>query len=366
MPRIAYKPAYKCATPHQENSTTSYRNVTSPCVSPLPCSDSSPSPVSPTLTHYTTTDQTACECPSSPGTPFGITTLGNFTKIYDPSVGETSPWYINDHTFIRDDATFTWHLFGITHPEPADPENEHVFAHATAPQLYGPWTKQPFALQVDASYGETHLWAPYVMRHDDLFYMFYNGGGPDPTAYEINLATSPDLFHWTRSPHGPLFRDGYAARDPYVTRIAGKWVIYYCGNDQPSGGHHTVEYRLSDDLLHWGERKTAFTDPTVGTGAGTTESPFVINYKGRWYLFIGPRPSQDAYVGTDVFVSDDPFHFDVTSRVGHVASHALEVVTVAQETFVSHCGWGQGGVYLAPLVWPAHPPTCPDKNLTAS
>lgn len=244
-------------------------------------------------------------------------------------------------------------MFGITHQEPADPENERVFAHATAPQLYGPWTKQPFALTYDPSYGETHLWAPYVLEVHGTYYMFYCGGGPDGAAFEINLATSKDLFHWQRSSHGPLFRDGVAARDPFVTRIGNTWVMYYCGNDVPTGGHHTVLYRTSHDLVRWSDRKIAYTDPTTGTGGGVTESPFVYRHDGHWYLFIGPRPSQEAYIGTDVFVSDDPFHFDVKDRVGHIKSHALEVVTVDGENFVSHSGWGQGGLFLAPLVWPA-------------
>ena len=27
---------------------------------------------------------------------------GDFKRIYDPSVGEAGPWYINDHTIVRD------------------------------------------------------------------------------------------------------------------------------------------------------------------------------------------------------------------------------------------------------------------------
>lgn len=73
---------------------------------------------------------------------------GPFVKIYDPSVGEKEPWYINDHCFIQGEDGL-WHLFGITHAEPADPMNEHNFAHATAKTLLQqPWDKQPFALTV--------------------------------------------------------------------------------------------------------------------------------------------------------------------------------------------------------------------------
>ncbi|GAA5199718.1 hypothetical protein GCM10023322_75980 [Rugosimonospora acidiphila] len=277
-----------------------------------------------------------------------VVAAGTFTNIYDPSVGETSPWYINDHTIIRG-PDGTWHLFGITHQEPANPDNEVNFAHATAPSLHGPWTKQPFALAVDPSYGESHLWAPHVIASGGLYYMFYAGGGPDHAQSEISLAISPDLWHWTRYNGDPLLRDGFDARDPYITRIGKQWVMYYDATSQPAGGNHVVAYRTSTDLLHWSASKFAFTDPSTGTSGGPTESPFVVHYRNYYYLFIGPR---GGYVGTDVFRSRDPLHFDASELVGHIASHALEVVQDTDGSWwVTSAGWGQGGVWLAPLDW---------------
>ncbi|GAB2691232.1 family 43 glycosylhydrolase [Nocardia thraciensis] len=270
---------------------------------------------------------------------------GRFHHIYDPSVGEACPWYINDHTLIRDESG-RWHLFGITHPEPADPWDETEFAHATADLLHGPWIKQPPALTADPEYGETHLWAPYVLRAEDRYYMFYDGGGADRTATAINLATSTDLTTWTRRPDGPLFHDGYDARDPMVLRLEDRWVMYYCATDDPAGGHHVVAYRTSTDLVSWSERAIAYIDPRTGTGAGPTESPFVLWHNGSWYLLVGPRP---RYTGTDVFRGDDPLHFSVADRSGHIRAHAAEVVDDGERLWVTHAGWGQGGVHLAPL-----------------
>ena len=107
-----------------------------------------------------------------------MVTVGDFELIYDPSVGEAEPWYINDHTIFRDH-TGTWHLIGITHAEPMAPFDEVHLAHATAPELHGPWTKQPFALSADAAWGETHLWAPHVVHHDGTYWMYYCAGGAD-------------------------------------------------------------------------------------------------------------------------------------------------------------------------------------------
>jgi len=286
---------------------------------------------------------------TAPDPGLDLVRAGEFVTVYDPSVGEPVPWYLNDHTIVQG-PDGTWHLFGITHTEPADPLDERHLAHATAPSLHGPWTKQPFALDADPFYGETHLWAPHVIAVDGLFHMFYAGGGPDNSQYAINLATSPDLETWTRRPEGPLFRDGYDARDPFVIRIGDQWVMYYTATSEPAGGNHTVMYRTSDDLVTWSDRHTVFTDPEVGTFGGGTESPFLVEWDGWWYLFIGPRGD---YVGTDVFRSRDPFDFEGAELVGHIASHAAEVVRDGDEWFVTSAGWGQGGLHLAPLTLPS-------------
>lgn len=283
-----------------------------------------------------------------------VPSAGPFRRIYDPSVGEPRPWYINDHCLVPTPSG--WHLFGITHPEPAAPEDEDTFAHATAPGLHGPWRKQPPALAVDPSYGETHLWAPFVLRHHGVYYMFYTGGGPDHTRSAINLAFSLDLFHWVRHPGGPLFRDGYDARDPMVRWSGKRWVMYYTATDDPAGGRHVVAFRTSDDLVHWSEREFAFVSSRSGTFGGDTESPFVTEYGGSFYLFTGPcgggDDGQQEYVCTSVYRSADPLHFTPRAEVSRIPCHAPEVVRASGGSWwITHAGWGQGGVYLAPLAW---------------
>ncbi|MHC0430988.1 family 43 glycosylhydrolase [Streptomyces sp. O3] len=289
----------------------------------------------------------------SAASPTESVVSGDFVRIYDPSVGESRPWYINDHTIVRDESTGTWHLFGITHAEPADPEAEDSFAHATAPSLRGPWTKQPMALNVDPAYGESHLWAPHVIRSGSTYYMFYAGGQTegDPSRSQINLATSTDLHHWKRRADGPLFRDGYEARDPMVTRVGTQWVMYYTATETATGGRSVVAYRTSPDLVSWGPRKTAFT----ASGGGWTESPYVIQRDGLWYLFIGGSSATD-YVGAEVYASADPFRFSPSGQVGRLPAHAAEVVPDHDGSlWVSSAGWGNGGVDLAPLSWRARP-----------
>jgi len=276
--------------------------------------------------------------------------VGKFEKIYDPSAGETEPWYINDHCFVRGRDGF-WHLFGITHKEPMNPLDEKNFAHATAAKLTQKgWKKQPFALTARwDKWKEVHLWAPHIIVYKNMYYMYYCAGGKDHTKYKIHLAVSTDLQTWKRHPSNPMVVDGYDARDPFVLRIGGKWAMYYTATDPPSGGNHIVACRLSDDLVSWGERTIVFRDPSKGTYGGPTESSFVVRRGDYYYLFIGPR---GGYRGTDVFRSKDPFHWSIGDKVGHINAHAAEVVRdLDGRWYVSHCGWGQGGVYLAPLFW---------------
>lgn len=297
----------------------------------------------------------------------------DFTHVYDPSVGEDGPWYINDHTFVRDHAGL-WHLIGITHAEPMHPFDELHLAHATAPSLLGPWTKHPFALSTEAALGETQLWAPHVVRHDDRYWMYVCAGGADKRRYRIHLATSDDCWTWVRHPDNPMVVDGWEARDPMVVRVGERWVMYYTATDPAEGGNHVVAAATSDDLVHWSGRTVVFRDAMVGTGAGPTESPFVIEHGGRWYLLIGPdhaglvaafaevgeisKPDDiaaalrdmPAYRRTRVLVSDDPMHFDATAQVGTIDAHAAEVIVGDDgQLWVSHCGWGQGGVHVARL-----------------
>ena len=165
-------------------------------------------------------------------TPFSV---GDFKKIYDPSIGEAETWYINDHTFIQD-ANRTWHMFGISHAEPADPLNETQLAHATAKYLtQSQWQKESTALIASKADGESVLWAPYIVKENNLYYMFYCAGNADQDhkRFRIHLATSTDLYTWTRSSANPLIEDGYDARDPFVMKVKDHWVLYYTATSRP-------------------------------------------------------------------------------------------------------------------------------------
>jgi arabinan endo-1,5-alpha-L-arabinosidase len=164
----------------------------------------------------------------------------------------------------------------------------------------------------------------------------------------MRLATSSDLYEWTRV-REPLFEDGAWARDPFVIRIGEQWVMYYTATSKPTEhSNFVVAYRLSDDLLHWGPRKIAFTDPMKGMAAGPTESPFVVQRPEGFYLFLSVRGD---YNNSEAFFSRSPFHFEV-EPLSALPVHAGELVQdVDGAWYISHCGWDAFGLFLAPLQW---------------
>eukprot|EP00026_Physarum_polycephalum_P005755 Phypoly_transcript_05793.p1 GENE.Phypoly_transcript_05793~~Phypoly_transcript_05793.p1 ORF type:complete len:409 (+),score=66.25 Phypoly_transcript_05793:512-1738(+) len=204
------------------------------------------------------------------------------------------------------------------------------------------------------------MWAPHIVLYNDLYYMFYCGGGASDEQYQINLRTSPDMWTWTFN--GTLFTDGWDARDPMVVNLGPKfnnlWVMYYCATSPNSGDnsvHHVTYARKSTDLLNWSPSVLVFDAGPIGTPyGGPTESPFVVRRGASFYLFSG---SWDSYSDTRVFVSSDPFNFGSTlngtaQQVGEIAAHAPEVVRdVNGDWYISRAGWGQGGVFLSPLLW---------------
>jgi hypothetical protein len=273
---------------------------------------------------------------------------GEFKRIYDPSVGEDERWYINDHCFIRDQDGL-WHMFGITHAEPAAPLDERFLAHATSPRLLdASWRKHDHVMHVNPEVGETHVWAPHVIRHDGQYWMFYCGGGARHDQYRIHLAVSQDLWNWQRHDQNPMVVDGFDARDPMILRVGDVWVMYYTGNSEPSGGHHVVYAVTSKDLVRWSGRREVFRHSKAGTSGGPTESPFVVSRGSDFFLFLC---TCEPYSNTAVYASSDPFHWDMADQVGSIGAHAAEVVLENGETFVSRAGWGEGGLYLAKLEW---------------
>ena len=176
-------------------------------------------------------------------------------------IGDSEAWYVNDHTFVRDRAG-TWHLIGITHAEPMNPHDEKHFAHATAADLHGPWMKQPFALSFAPEAGETHLWAPHVIRHDGRYWMFYKRGrsaGAVPLA-PGDLRRLLELVTPRRESAG---RRRLRGARSMVLRVGSKWSCITRRRAHPTAGSSSS--RPSRPTIWWrGRTRESYHRPACG------------------------------------------------------------------------------------------------------
>ncbi len=280
-------------------------------------------------------------------------------RVFDAAHLAGGPDYVNDHTLIFG-ADQRWHLFGIFHQEPFAGEAEHDFVHAIS-EVRDPadWDASSFhlsplaggvALSLRADLGETHLWAPHVVRADDRYVMVFQSGGGDGDRSQIRLAESTDLQRWTRVGSDALFEDICVARDPMLRRSGETWTLYYtrCSSDQDR--RSGVAYRTSRDLRTWSAPAMALileSTPTMAN-SGYTESPFVFERDGWYYLTVTSYPV--AFDATFVYCSRSPFHFS-EPPIARLQAHAAEwIFTSSGQAFMTHCGPGQGGVWASPMV----------------
>lgn len=296
----------------------------------------------------------------APAASSALVEAGEFKRIF----AAEEPWCVNDHTIVQGPDN-TWHLFGITHPKPLDffKDPGRSLAHATASSLVqDPWKARPPAVTADwEKYREYLLWAPHVIRDKSTYYMFVCAGDKETHKYRIHLLTSPDLETWTRSTSNPVVVDGFDGRDPMVMRAGDQWVMYYTATTAPDGGNHTVTCVTSKDLIHWSDRRHVFVHPNVGSFGGPTESPFVVRRGSHYYLFVCDND------WTNVFLSRDPFHWDLDQQVGRIRSHASEITRDADgRWFITHAGWMTGPVMIAPLQWKDGLDNAPSSILPAS
>lgn len=275
--------------------------------------------------------------------------------IFDTATMPDGPWYVNDHSLVQA-PDGSWHLYGIFNREPMGADNEVRFVHAIAKEpTPSKWTDgsflpapppYTFALAADPGIGESHLWAPHVMKSGARWLMFYNGGGRDDDHASIRLATSEDLYEWARASAAPLFEDYCAARDPMVIERDGVYSMYYTRCESLWHKVSGVALRTSTDLLHWSEPKMALTmgDDTLMPNSGYSESPFVFRRNGVWMLSITEYPR--AWDGTYLYRSADPTLFP-TTPFAKLRAHAGEWLFEEDRTWLTHAGPGQGGVWLA-------------------
>jgi hypothetical protein len=282
-------------------------------------------------------------------------TNGEMTRVFDTRSLPGGPYYVNDHTLnFGDDGR--WHLFGIFHPEPYDGEHEDTFVHAiSAVPNPAAWDIESFRLSPYAGgialtqrpdLGETHLWAPHVVRAEGRYVMVYQSGGAGNDQAQIRLSASRDLDRWTRAGDAPLFEDICVARDPMLLRTGDRWTLYYTRCDSADDPTSGVAYRTSTDLSSFSAPAMALTLESTPPmfNSGYTESPFVFERDGFYYLTVTSYPVE--WDATFVYCSRSPFRFS-EPPIARLSAHAAEWILMdGGEVFMTHAGAGQGGVWV--------------------
>ncbi len=261
----------------------------------------------------------------------------------DPYIYETPFKFVKDFTIIQDQKGL-WHIFSITgdffegHDWQPD-GNERTFSHGTSKDLRH-WEYHPPVLSIsedtypdgNEKHENRNIWAPHVIYHKGTYYMLYTSVN-EHVSQSVSLATSKDLFTWTKYDKNPVLtlegadwaywkRDGWAdCRDPAILKDGKNYYMYL--TVYAKDGRGTVAVSKSTNLVDWSiptiaaVGKPAMESPQVwkqgdhyymttsSTGAGTWKS----NHPDKEWIDVGfPRPpvqTLEKYVPTSVSYAEE-------------------------------------------------------------
>ena len=138
------------------------------------------------------------------------------------------------------------------------------------------------------------LYKSCLVKHDDMFYLFYNAKTEgNPWIEQTGVATSHDLVHWKRYGKNPVLPVGEAgaiddrfASDPCVLRLPdGTWVMFFFTLSSDGRARETVAF--SDDLLHWEKSNEVLVDvgPEGSIDARYAHKPGIAWHAGTLYHY---------------------------------------------------------------------------------
>ena len=245
----------------------------------------------------------------------------------DPDTASRMNETNDHHIFMTDDGT--WHLWACVRMTAIG----RILAHWTADSLtQSPWifTGEIIRANKDAGeslvewYGQEFIQSPFIIKTDDLYYMFYGGysAGVDPdgnpttdynlTENQISLMYSNDGEEWFRHMDergfSRIFVGPGAARDPCIVKFDETWYAYYAGHHNAERHTAGIYVRRSPDLMNWSAWSIAQFDTSCVSlpNRWKPESPVVIELHDYYYMF---RTHGKDKSGTYVYRSTDPADF---------------------------------------------------------
>ncbi|UCE07458.1 MAG: hypothetical protein JSW07_05335 [bacterium] len=220
-------------------------------------------------------------------------------------------YYLKDFCLFEKDGEFhLFHIAGTPGVSCCLPGNEIWFGHAMTRDFQHWKTLGPCFYINPGSWDGGHIFAPFVIKKDNFYWMFYTGCQIDNTQ-RIGIARSKDLFTWERIESNPVIRPeeydwafcpttgGAACRDPHVSKLSDEYSLYYTA--VTNNGKACIARAASKDLLNWQDRGPAF----IYKDLTHCESCNVQELNGKYLLFFGGHIEYWSYV-----ISDNPYYWN--------------------------------------------------------
>ena len=222
-----------------------------------------------------------------------------FKIDFDQRYLHENNWVLKDFALFKADSTF--HVFytrGLIYSQ--GPLGCDSIGHATSVDLKH-WTIQPRVLAVRPGTWESGaLWAPFIMDNPGGGYLMYYTGADSNAVQRIGIATSDDLFIWTRHSGNPVFRpdtswarwdslvNWSACRDPHIYYEDGTYYMLYTATTKSGNG--AIGTAVSTDLFNWTDNGPMYVHS--GTYAWhAIESVFLLKRTGLYRLFFAEETS---------------------------------------------------------------------------
>jgi hypothetical protein len=228
--------------------------------------------------------------------------------------------HLNDFCVFQDEDGY-WHAMGIMGA--GTWRSEQSLFHCVGRDLRAPFVmREPILTQTPPLPLAPQKHAPFVVYHGGLYHLFYRR--PPGTILHLT-STRPDV--WTGP--GDLVFSENDARDVCIVRIGDVFHMYYCQLAEIDGVDRScILLRRSIELNDWQEAIVVHVDTAEPADHCYLESPFVVQRREGFYLFIRHRLHDDRNL-TVVLFSTRPNTFP-SGREKWFAElpdgHALEIV----------------------------------------
>ncbi|KAI5360423.1 Putative glycoside hydrolase, family 43 [Septoria linicola] len=165
---------------------------------------------------------------------------------------------------------------------------------AVAPSISGPWTYRGAALPNGSSIdlpGNRDLWAPDVLKHKDIYYLYYSVSEMGSSNSDIGVAASGSLDAGEWVDYGSIG----IPQSPYYNRIDGNLFTHDPDNLAMSFGSfwdNIFQLPMEDPPIrvvdHGKIRHLAMNNTVRGQGLvdRAQEGPYLFFWQGWHYLFV--------------------------------------------------------------------------------